>query len=103
MRDDQNDPKLSRPPQAQKLATAVNDNDPEFHRDLLRGNAEITEFLFGSREQRLRRRLYHLIATSTLRNAVFKMGSMWCARRSTLMRWVVEQESKRRDENGKRG
>jgi hypothetical protein len=86
----------SKPPQGQmeaKTDTALNDNDPEFSRDLLRGAAEIAEFLYGSRDQKLRRRLYHLITSSNLRSMFFKMGSMWCARRSTLKRWIAEQDS----------
>lgn len=81
------------------MVTAANDNDPEFSQDLLRGAAEIAEFLFGSRD--LRRRVYHLNASSNLK-VFFRLGSTLCARRSTLKLWVVEQESKRRDKNGKR-
>lgn len=81
------------------MVTAANDNDPEFSQDLLRGAAEIAEFLFGNRE--LRRRVYHLAATSNL-TVFFKLGSTLCARRSTLKLWIAEQESKHGDENGKR-
>lgn len=75
-----------------------NDNDPEFAQDLLRGAEEIADFLFGDRK--LRRRVYHLAATSNL--PVFKLGSMICARRSVLLKWIVEQESRRQDDNRKR-
>jgi hypothetical protein len=80
------------------MVTAVNDNDPEFSQDLLRGAAEIAEFLFGNRE--LRRRVYHLAATSNL-TVFFKLGSTLCARRSTLKRWITEQESRRKNDNRK--
>ena len=80
------------------MHTALSDNDPEFSEDLLRGAAEIAEFLFGSRERR--RAIYHLASSSNL-PVFFKLGSTLCARRSTLKRWIAIQESKRRDENHK--
>ncbi|TAN58860.1 MAG: hypothetical protein EPN20_15865 [Magnetospirillum sp.] len=55
---------------------------------MLRGAAAIAEFLFGSKK--LRRRVYHLAATSRL--PVCRVGSMICARRSTLTGWIDEQE-----------
>lgn len=58
--------------------------------DLLRGADEIAVFLFGSTEHR--RRVYHLVETSKL--PVFRLGSMVCARRSVLIRWIAEQEQK---------
>lgn len=61
-----------------------------FAQDLLRGAEEIAEFLYGSRT--LRRRIFHLAETSQL--PVFRLGSMICARRSVLMRWVEEQEQR---------
>jgi hypothetical protein len=36
----------------------VNDNDPEFAKDMLRGAEEIAQFLYGDRESR--RKVYHL-------------------------------------------
>jgi hypothetical protein len=77
------------------MESAMNDNDPEFAQDLLRGADEITEFLFGDRK--LRRKVYHLAATSNL--PVFKLGAMICARKSVLLKWITEQESRRRDDN----
>ncbi len=74
------------------MENGANDNDPEFSQDLLRTAALIALFLFGSRE--MTRRVYHLAATSNL--PVFKLGSILCARRSTLTQWIIEQESKRR-------
>lgn len=58
--------------------------------DLLRGADEIAAFLFGSTKHR--RRVYHLVETSKL--PVFRLGSMVCARRSVLMKWIIEQEEK---------
>jgi hypothetical protein len=62
--------------------------------DILRGADELAQFLFGSGDQR--RKVYHLAATSNL--PVFKLGSMICARKSVLLKWIIEQESRH---NGK--
>lgn len=64
--------------------------DAEFAQDLLRGAEEIAQFLYGERE--LRRKVYHLVATSNL--PVFKLGSMICARKSVLLKWVKDQEER---------
>jgi hypothetical protein len=40
----------------------VNDNNPEFAKDMLRGAEEIAAYLYGSPAQR--RKVYHLVATS---------------------------------------
>jgi hypothetical protein len=79
-------------------AMSDNDNDPEFAQDLLRGADQITEFLFGDRK--LRRKVYHLAATTNL--PVFKLGALICARKSVLLKWIADQESRRRDDNRKR-
>jgi hypothetical protein len=60
----------------------------EFAPDLLRGGAEIAEFLFDDPQQR--RKVYHLAKTSRL--PVFRLGSLLCARKSTLLEWVARQE-----------
>jgi hypothetical protein len=62
-----------------------------FAPDLLRGGAAIADFLFDDPEQR--RKVYHLAKTSRL--PVFRLGSLLCARKSTLLEWVARQE--RRD------
>ena len=66
--------------------------ETEFATDMLRGAEEIADFLFGRRDER--RKVYHLAATSRL--PTFKLGSMICARRSTLMQWVEDQERRSR-------
>ena len=58
--------------------------------DLLRGAEEISEFLFGTRNQR--RKVYHLAETSKL--PLFRLGSQLCARRSVLLKWIAEQETR---------
>ena len=91
------DPKLLSRPAERKTESAVNDNDPEFSKDLIRGAEGLAEFLFG--DGKLRRKVYHLAATSNL--PVFKLGSILCARRSSLLRYVTEQEARRTDDNHK--
>jgi hypothetical protein len=59
-----------------------------FAADLLRGGEKIAEFLFGDPEHR--RKVYHLAETSRL--PVFRLGTQLCARRSTLLDWVAQQE-----------
>lgn len=59
-----------------------------FAGDLLRGGEKIAEFLFGHPEHR--RKVYHLAETSRL--PVFRLGTQLCARRSTLLDWVEQQE-----------
>lgn len=69
----------------------MNDNDPEFASDLLRGAEAIAEFLYGDPE--LRRKVYHLCATSSFPN--FRLGSMLCARKSVVLKWIENQEDRR--------
>lgn len=58
--------------------------------DLLRGAGEIANFLYG--DARERRKVYHLAEVSKL--PVFKLGAVLCARRSTLLAWIAEQEAR---------
>jgi hypothetical protein len=74
----------------------MNDNDPEFAKDLLRGADEIALFIFGNEPGR-RRKVYHLVATSNL--PVFKLGSMICARKSILLDWIRQQELRHGGDN----
>ncbi len=76
----------------------MNDNDPGLAEDLLRGADAIAIFLFNDRN--MRRKVYHLVATSNL--PVFKLGSMICARKSVLLRWIEEQEGRHTAENRKK-
>ena len=66
-------------------------SDPDFSKDLLRGAEEIAQFLFGDRQ--LRRKVYRLAASSNL--PVFKLGSLICARKSILLKWIEGQEERR--------
>lgn len=60
--------------------------------DLLRGAEEIAAFLYGSGRER--RKVYHLVETARLPH--FRLGNLVCARRTTLMAWIEEQESRGR-------
>ncbi len=63
--------------------------------DLLRGADAIAEFMFGSASER--RKVYYLANTGK-RNSlpVFRMGSVLCARKSSLIQWIEAQEGSSR-------
>lgn len=56
--------------------------------DILRGADQIAEFMFG--DAKMRRQIYHLAEKKKLPH--FRMGNILCARRSTLLAWIAEQE-----------
>ncbi len=64
---------------------------PELSEDLLRGARAIAVFLFGT--AKARRKIYYLASTSKLRT--FKLGSMLCARKSVVMKYIEDQEDRR--------
>lgn len=70
--------------------TSITPEMPEFADDLLRGADEIAAYIF--RERGSRRKIYYLAETSHL--PVFRLGSMLCARRSVIERWIAGQESR---------
>jgi len=72
----------------------MNDNDPRFAEDLLRGASAISEFIFGDAGQR--RKIFHLASKSQI--PTFKLGSMICARKSVLLDWIRKQERRRAGE-----
>jgi hypothetical protein len=74
-----------------RRASMTETSDPDFSKDLLRGAEEIAQFLFGDRQ--LRRKIYHLVETSNM--PTFKLGSLICARKSILLKWVQDQEERR--------
>jgi hypothetical protein len=65
----------------------MTEDDREFSKDLLKGANAIARFLYVDGD---RRQVYHLAATSQL--PVFKLGSMICARKSVLLKWIADQE-----------
>lgn len=60
--------------------------------DLLAGGDQITEFLFGAVDDRLRRRVYHLAKDHEL--PAFKVGSTLYARKSKLLEWIELHEKR---------
>lgn len=59
--------------------------------DLMTGAPAIAEFMFGTDTETNRRRVYH--AADKLGLPTFKLGGTVCARRSTILRWIEQQES----------
>ena len=88
------------PPSAPTRAKAENaepsvdvaPSTPALGDDILQGAEAIAGFLFG--DARLRRRVYHLTSDARFRMPHFKLGSIICARRSVLLRWIGEQENR---------
>jgi hypothetical protein len=66
------------------------DQPPDLSDDLLTGADAIAEFLFGSKESR--RKVYYLAECSKL--PIFRLGSVLCARKSVLMKFITGQENK---------
>lgn len=64
--------------------------------DILRGADQIAQYLFGDGRQR--RKIYHLAETSRI--PVFRLGSLLCARKTTLHAWIAEQESRAKPATG---
>lgn len=58
--------------------------------DVLRGAEAIATELFGDAKER--RRVYYLVEKHQL--PVFRLGGLLCARKTTLRRWIEEQEAK---------
>lgn len=57
--------------------------------DVIRGAGRIAEMLYGHAKHR--RRVYYLTETRQLPH--FKLGATICARRSTILGWIHEQET----------
>jgi hypothetical protein len=74
---------------------------PEYplSKDVLRGAGEIAEFVFGAKNRK--RKVYYLAARDIL--PVFRVGSMLCARKSTLTDWIVAMECTRSQNLGAPG
>jgi hypothetical protein len=71
--------------------TVTTERPLELADDLLRGADEIAEFIFGEGKNS-RRKVYYLAECTKL--PVFRLGSVLCARRSVLLRWISGQESR---------
>jgi hypothetical protein len=73
-----------------KLPAVPQTKPNELADDMLRGADEIAEFIFGERGSR--RKIYYLAECSRL--PVFRLGSVLCARKSVLLQWISDQESR---------
>lgn len=63
---------------------------PDLSGDILRGAEQIAVHLFGSSTKPNRKKVYYLVEKTNL--PVFRLGSVICARKSTLLKWVEAQE-----------
>jgi hypothetical protein len=63
--------------------------DSDTRSDILRGAAAIAGFLHG--DEGKRKKVYHAIEKRRLPH--FRDGLTICARRSTLLAWIAEQEA----------
>jgi len=71
--------------------------------DLLEGADQIAEFLYG--DPKKRRKVYHIFSETKSNNKapLFRMGSIICGRRSTLMKWISDQEKMAMNGEGRGG
>jgi hypothetical protein len=73
-------------------------SDVELAQDIIRRAGPIGRFITPDSEaqmlsdKQLARKVYHLAATSNL--PVFKIGSIICARKSVLLKWIEDQEKR---------
>jgi len=70
--------------------SAPNETPHHLANDLLHGADEIAEFIFGERSSR--RKVYYLAECTRL--PIFRLGSVLCARRSVLLKWIAGQEGR---------
>lgn len=56
--------------------------------DILTGADQIASFIYGTPKKR--RQVYHLAENAKL--PIFRMGSIICARKSTILQWITDQE-----------
>lgn len=61
--------------------------------DLLEGAGAIAKFLYGKDSSSLRRKVYYFASEAKgSRLPVFHLSNTICARRSTLLDWIANQE-----------
>ena len=98
MRYTSNAPEKAPQPEAAAVTSAepqiaANNVGPSIGDDLLRGADQIAEFVFG--DVKHRRKVYYLTGDAKKGLPYFKIGSLICARKSTLLRWIEAQEARR--------
>jgi hypothetical protein len=76
-----------------RVQPATEEACPTLADDLLRGADKIAKFVFGS--TKFRRRVYYYSADAKLRMPTFRIGAIICARKSTLLEWIEQQERMR--------
>ncbi|MBZ0138569.1 MAG: DNA-binding protein [Pseudorhodoplanes sp.] len=76
-----------------RVEPATGEVCPTLADDLLRGADEIAEFVFGNTKHR--RKIYYYATDAKLRMPVFRIGAIICARKSTLLEWIRQQEGVR--------
>jgi hypothetical protein len=73
-------------------SAATKASPPSLGDDLLRGAEAIAEFLFGDRRER--RKVYYLMGEASVQLPHFRLGTIICARKSTLVRWIEASEAR---------
>jgi hypothetical protein len=63
--------------------------------DMIVGASMIAFYLFGSDERRFQRRVYYLTHSAKCRLPSFRLGNQIAVRKSTLARWIADQETSR--------
>jgi hypothetical protein len=70
--------------------TGVNGESWSLADDLLRGAEEIACFIYRSPDESNRRRIYYASDKHGL--PTFRLGGVMCARKSTILKWIADQE-----------
>lgn len=73
-----------------RAGPATGEACPALADDLLRGADAIAIFVFG--DVKHRRKVYYLTGEAPKGMPHFKMGSVICARKSTILNWIAQQE-----------
>lgn len=68
----------------------ANDTGLPLADDLMTGAEAIAKFMFGEATDTNKRRVYH--AADKLGLPTFRIGATLCARRSTILSWISQQE-----------
>ena len=71
--------------------SGANDTGLPLAEDLMSGAGAIAQFMFGDDAEANRRKVYH--AADKLGLPCFKIGGTLCARRSTILSWIEQQEN----------
>ena len=79
--------------EATRAQPATGELCPTLADDLLRGADAIATFVFGNVKHR--RKVYYYATDAKLRMPVFRIGAIICARKSTLLEWIEQQEAAR--------